>query len=96
MQSRSRREALTHSMQSPCARGIHWRKGISNNEEPKGKTFVELAREHGEEAAINAGIVANSDTVELDSETIGKVPSIGAAAPHLIERYQSTKTVAVK
>ena len=79
-----------------CARGIHRRRGTSNSEEPKGETFVEIARDHGEEAAINAGYVANSDTVELDSETIGKAPSIGAVALHLIERYQSTKTVPVK
>ena len=63
---------------------------------PQGKTFVEIAREHGEEAAINAANVANSNTVELDGETIGKVPSIESVAQHLIERYRSTKTVPVK
>ncbi len=59
-----------------------------NNEESKGEAFAKIARKHGEEAAINVGIAAGPDTVELDSETIKKAPAVSAVAPHFIERYQ--------
>jgi hypothetical protein len=65
-----------------------------NNEESKGETFAEIARKHGEEAAINAGIAADPDTVELDSETIRKAPAVRAVAPHLIERHQPLRNKA--
>ena len=65
-----------------------------NNEEPKGETFAEIVRKHGEEAAINAGIAADPDTIELDSETIKKAPAVSAVAPHFIERHQPLRNKA--
>ena len=65
-----------------------------HNEDLKEKTFIEIARKHGEEAAINAGIAADPDAVELDSETIRKAPAVSAVAPHLIERHQPLRNKA--
>lgn len=53
-------------MLSACARRILGRMRIMTKH--KDRTFDEIARKHGEEAAINAGIAADPDTFEADAE----------------------------
>lgn len=67
----------------------------------KGKSFEEIAGEYGEEAAINAGIEADPETVELNEEWFKKARPASEVVPDIVERYQrlqereleSTKTM---
>ena len=65
--------------------------GNRGNDEFKGKTFDEIAREYGEEAAINAGIAADSDTFELDEEGFKEARPASETHPHIVERYQGMR-----
>ena len=53
----------------------------------KGKSFEEIAGEYGEEAAINAGIEADPDTIELDEEWFKKARPASEVVPDIVERY---------
>ena len=67
----------------------------------KGKSFEEIAGEYGEEAAINAGIEADPETIELNEEWFRKARPASEVVPDIVERYQrlqereleSTKTM---
>ena len=54
----------------------------------KDKSFKEIAGEYGEEAAINAGIEADPDTIELDEEWFKKARPSSEVVPDIVERYQ--------
>ncbi len=72
-----------------------------NSDKFKGKSFEEIAGEYGEEAAINAGIEADPETVELNEEWFRKARPASEVVPDIVERYQrlqereleSTKTM---
>ena len=57
----------------------------------KDRTFDEIARKHGEEAAINAGIAADPDTFEADAEWFKEARPAHETHPHLVERYRRTR-----
>ena len=57
----------------------------------KDKTFDEIARKHGEEAAINAGIAADPDTFEADAEWFKEARPARETHPHIVERYRRTR-----
>ncbi len=54
-------------------------------------TFAEIAAKYGEEAAINAGIAADSDTFELDEEWFKRARPASETAPHIVEAYRRTR-----
>ncbi len=58
------------------------------SDEFKGKSFEEIAGEYGEEAAINAGIEADPETVELNEEWFKKARPASEVVPDIVERYQ--------
>ncbi len=67
----------------------------------KDKSFEEIAGEYGEEAAINAGIEADPETIELNEEWFRKARPASEVVPDIVELYrrlqereqESTKTM---
>ena len=59
-----------------------------NSDKFKGKSFEEIAGEYGEEAAINAGIENDPDTIELDEAWFKKARPASEVVPDIVERYQ--------
>ncbi len=53
----------------------------------KGKSFEEISVEYGEEAAINAGIEADPETIELDEEWFKKARPASEVVPDIVESY---------
>ncbi len=53
----------------------------------KGKSFEEISGEYGEEAAINAGIEADPETLELDEEWFKKARPASEVVPDIVESY---------
>ncbi|MCY4413214.1 MAG: BrnA antitoxin family protein [Caldilineaceae bacterium] len=53
----------------------------------KDKSFEEISGEYGEEAAINAGIEADPETMELDEEWFTKARPASEVVPDIVERY---------
>ncbi len=56
--------------------------------EVKGKSFEETAVEYGEDAAIEAGIEADPETLELDEAWFDKARPAREVVPTIVERYQ--------
>ena len=61
-----------------------------NDHEPDltGMTFHEIAAKYGEEAAINAGIEADPDTVRLTPEWFKRARPAAEVMPDLVESYE--------
>ncbi len=57
----------------------------------KGKSFEEISGEYGEEAAINAGIEADPETMELDEEWLKKARPASEVVPDIVEIYLRLK-----
>ena len=57
----------------------------------KGKSFEEISGEYGEEAAINAGIEADPETMELDEEWFKKARPASEVVPDIVESYLRLK-----
>ena len=53
-----------------------------------GMTFHEIAARYGEEAAINAGIEADPDTVRLTPEWFREARPAAEVLPDLVESYR--------
>ncbi len=62
-----------------------------NNSEFRGKSFEETAVEYGENAAIEAGIEADPDTLELNEAWFDKARPASEVVPTIVERYQDTQ-----
>ena len=54
-------------------------------------TFEEIAAKYGEDAAIEAGISADTDTAELDDEWFAKARPASEAHPEIVEVYRRTR-----
>ncbi len=57
----------------------------------KDKSFEEISGEYGEEAAINAGIEADPETMELDEEWFKKARPASEVVPDIVENYLRLK-----
>ena len=53
-----------------------------------GMTFHEIAAKYGEEAAIDAGIAADPDTVRLTPEWFREARPAAEVMPALVESYE--------
>ncbi len=64
-----------------------------NDHEPDltGMTFHEIAAKYGEEAAINAGIEADPDTVRLTPEWFQRARPAIEVMPDLVESYRRSR-----
>ena len=62
-----------------------------NSAKSQGNSFEEVAGEYGEDAAINAGIAADPDTIELDEEWFKEARPAIEAIPDIVERYQHSQ-----
>ena len=56
-----------------------------------GMTFHEIAAKYGEEAAINAGIEADPDTVRLTPEWFKRARPAIEVMPDLVESYRRSR-----
>ena len=63
----------------------------SNRDEVADMTFDEIATKYGEEAAIEAGIAADSDTFELDVEWFAKARPVSETHPGILGAYRRTR-----
>lgn len=62
-----------------------------NSAKSQDNSFEEIAGEYGEDAAINAGIAADPDTIELDKEWFKQARPASEAIPDIVERYQHSQ-----
>lgn len=53
--------------------------------------FEEVAGKYGEDAAINAGIAADPDTIELDEQWFKQARPASEVIPDIVERYQHSQ-----
>ena len=56
-----------------------------------GLTFAEIASRFGVETAINAGIAADPDTREIDSETSRRMRTASEVLPGFVGRWRRTR-----
>ncbi len=64
---------------------------MKSHVERNGLSFDEIAEKHGEEAAIEAGIAADPDAVELDEEWFRRARPAREVLPHLVEGRGAAK-----
>ncbi|MXX25943.1 MAG: BrnA antitoxin family protein [Caldilineaceae bacterium SB0668_bin_21] len=57
----------------------------------RGNSFEEAKVEYGEDAAIDAGIAADPDTIELDEEWFNQARPASEVIPSIVEGYQHSQ-----
>lgn len=62
-----------------------------NSGNSRGNSFEEAKVEYGEDAAIDAGIAADPDTIELDEEWYKHARPASEVIPSIVESYQHSQ-----
>ena len=59
-----------------------------NSGKSRGNSFEEVRGEYGEDSAIDAGIAADPDTIELDEDWFNQARPASEVVPKIVEGYQ--------